>query len=84
MPLDFEKDETSGRILITDLPVTRMAGPALDVRVGPTLVGRVEHLAGGLIELFLHQALKDSGRLFRLDEILNEDGKIVSVELNWI
>ena len=84
MPLDFEKDERSGRILITDLPVTRMAAPALDVRVGQTLVGRVEQIASGFIELFLHQALKDSGRPFRLDEIFNEDGQIVSIELNWI
>jgi hypothetical protein len=84
MPLDFEKDETTGRILITDLPVTRMAETALDVRVGHTLVGRVEQLASGLIELFLHKALKDSGRPFRLDEVFNENGEIVSIELNWM
>ena len=84
MPLDFEKDEITGRILITDLPLTRMPESGLDVHVGQTLVGRVEQLASGLIELFLHQALKDSGRPFRLDEIFNEDGQIVSVELNWI
>ncbi len=84
MSLDFERDESTGRIIITDLPVTRMAASALDVRVGQTLVGRVEQLASGLIELFLHQALKDSGRPFRLDEIFNEDGQIISIELNWI
>ena len=83
MPLDFEKDETTGRIIISDLPVTLMASPALEVRVGQALVGRVEQLASGIIELFLYQALKDSGRPFRLDEIFDEDGQIVSIELNW-
>lgn len=84
MALDFEKDERTGRFLLTDLPVTKMAEPAIDVRVGNTLVGRVEQMASGLVELFLHQALKDSGRAFRLDEILNDDGKVHSVELEWI
>ena len=84
MAIDFEKDERTGRIILTDLPVTSMADSAIDVRVGQTLVGRVEELAGGLVELFLHQALKDSGRAFRLDEILDDDGKIGSVELVWI
>jgi hypothetical protein len=84
MALDFEKDERTGKFLLTDLPVTKMAEPAIDVRVGQTLVGRVEQMASGLVELFLHQALKDSGRAFRLDENLNDDGKIDSVELIWI
>lgn len=84
MALDFEKDERTGRFLVTDLPVTKMAASAIDVRVGQTLVGRVEQLASGFVELFLHQALKDSGRAFRLDEILNDDGKVHSVELVWI
>ena len=84
MPLQYEKDETTGRIIITDLQVVRMTERALDVRVGQTIVGRVEQLARGLIELFLHQALNDSGRPFRLDEIFNEDDQVVSVELNWI
>lgn len=84
MSLGFEKDKCTGRFLLTDLPVICMAGSAIDVRVGQTLVGRVEQLASGIIELFLHQALKDSGRAFRLDEILNDDGKIDAVELVWI
>ena len=84
MALCFETDEGTGRIVIKDLPVTRVMGPYIDVCVGQALVGRAEQLASGLFELSLHQALKDSGRAFRLDEILNDEGRIISIELNWI
>lgn len=84
MPLNFCKDENTGRILITGLPVTRMAGPVVEVHVGLTPVGRAEQFAGGHVELFLHKALRESGRPFLLDEILNEEGRVSSIELNWI
>ena len=83
MPLDFETEERTGRILLRDLLVTRLAAPSIDVCVGQALVGRVVRYDDGLLELFLLQPLKESGRAFRLDEVLDDGGRIVSIELVW-
>ena len=84
MPLDFATEENTGRFILRDLPVTRLSAPSIDVCVGQALVGRVVRLGDGLAELFLLQPLKESGRKFRLDEVLDDDGRIASIELIWI
>lgn len=84
MALSFEVEERTGRLLLTDVPVSRFASSVTPVSVGPAVVGRVELAAGGAVEFHLHKPIKDSGRAFRLDEVLDAEGRIASIELNWI
>lgn len=84
MRLDFDTEKTTGRLLLRDMVVTRLAAPSVDVCVGQALVGRIVRYDDGLLELFLLQPLMESGRAFRLDEVLDEDGRIASIELVWI
>ena len=84
MALDFEVEERTGRLLLTDVPVTRFASPLTPVTVGPAVVGQVELSQNGIVVFTLHQPLRDSGRHFRLDEVLDAAGLITSIELNWV
>lgn len=83
MPLEYQVDDKTNRIYLTERHADRIAHSKIPVWDGTLLIGKIELSPDGKAELIFDQEHKPDRR-FRLDEVTVVEDRIVSVDLRWL
>ena len=84
MPLEFQVDNKTDRIYLTDAHAERVAHSKIPVWDGSILIGKIELLDDGKAELIFESKHRPRERKFQLDEVTVVEDRIVSVDLRWL